>query len=104
MNESNPSTRLDSADDAPDLSTPEWQEAFARVEVRRGRPKAEKPKVSTTLRIDSDILAFFRSGGPGWQTRINETLRAAIMKPKSMKASRGKARRTVARAPDKNRA
>lgn len=26
-------------DDAPDLSTPYWQERFAKVKVRRGRPK-----------------------------------------------------------------
>ncbi len=78
MNANKPSTPLDSADDAPDLSTPEWREKFARAKVRRGRPKAEKTKVSTTIRLDRDILEFFRGGGEGWQTRINETLRASM--------------------------
>ena len=78
MNGNKPSTPLNSADDAPDLSTPDWQEKFAHAKVRRGRPKAEKKKVSTTIRLDSDILEFFRGGGEGWQTRINETLRASM--------------------------
>ena len=78
MPENKPSTRLDFSEDAPDLSTPDWREKFARAKVRRGRPKAETTKVSTTIRLDSDILEFFRGGGDGWQTRINETLRASM--------------------------
>ena len=31
-----------------------------------------------TLKIDSDVLAYFQSGGPGWQERVNATLRAAM--------------------------
>jgi hypothetical protein len=33
--------------------------------------------VLTTLRLDADVLEYFRSAGPGFQTRINEALRAA---------------------------
>jgi hypothetical protein len=32
-------------DDVPDLSTPEWAEAFKNAKVRRGRPKALVTKV-----------------------------------------------------------
>jgi uncharacterized protein (DUF4415 family) len=31
-----------------------------------------------TLRLDPDLLKHFRKDGPGWQTRINETLRRAV--------------------------
>ncbi|HWK46617.1 MAG TPA: BrnA antitoxin family protein [Stellaceae bacterium] len=31
-----------------------------------------------TLRLDGDVLDAFKSGGPGWQTRINEALRKHI--------------------------
>lgn len=62
-------------DDAPDLSTSEWQKKFAAVEVMRGRPKLETPKVSTTLRLDADVIAQFKAKGPKWQTRINNALR-----------------------------
>ncbi len=61
--------------EVPDLSAPEWQAAFAKTEVRRGRPKSETPKVSTTIRLSPEVLDHFRAGGPGWQTRIDETLR-----------------------------
>ena len=33
-----------------------------------------------TLRIDQDVLDYFREDGPGWQDRINAALRAAAGK------------------------
>ena len=47
---------FDPDDDAPDLSTPYWVEQFAKATVQRGRPKSAAPKVSTTLRLDPDVL------------------------------------------------
>jgi uncharacterized protein (DUF4415 family) len=48
--------------------------------IRRGggRPKGSGKKELVSLRIDRDILDHFREGGPGWQTRINDALRAAL--------------------------
>jgi uncharacterized protein (DUF4415 family) len=37
-------------------------------------------KEQVTLRIDQDVLEFFREGGPGWQDRINDALRKAAGK------------------------
>ncbi len=62
-------------DEIPDLSTPEWRAKFAKVMVQRGRPLADSPKVSTTIRLDADVLAAFRAEGAGWQSRINAALR-----------------------------
>lgn len=62
-------------DDAPDLSAPEWAEKFSNTKVRRGRPVAEKPKISTTIRLSPEVLEHFKAGGPGWQTRIDDALR-----------------------------
>ena len=67
-------------DDAPDLSTAYWQEIIGAEEVTRGRPKIPNPKISTTLRLDAEVIEYFRSGGPGWQSRINAALREAIAK------------------------
>ncbi len=67
-------------DDAPDLSTPKWRLRFATAEISRGRPKLERPKISTTLRLDSDVIAGFKAKGPKWQTRINEALREWLKK------------------------
>lgn len=35
-----------------------------------------EPKKAVSLRIDPDVLDFFRSGGKGYQTRMNAALRA----------------------------
>ena len=44
------------------------------------RGKYYRPtKSSTTVRIDSDVLAWLRAQGPGYQTRINAILRRAML-------------------------
>lgn len=43
--------------------------------ARRGL-KPIPPKTSIALRVDADVLEWFRSQGPGYQTRINAVLRA----------------------------
>jgi len=62
-------------DEAPDLSSAEWRKKFAKVPVKRGRPKSQVTKVSTTIRLDADVVARFRAKGPLWQSRINAVLR-----------------------------
>lgn len=47
---------------------------------RRGRPPAEHPKVAIKLRLDDDVVKAFRATGPGWQSRINATLRQHLPK------------------------
>jgi uncharacterized protein (DUF4415 family) len=50
---------------------------FAELGIRMpkmGRPKAEKTKVPVTMRLDPDVLAYFKAGGSGWQTRMGEVL------------------------------
>jgi uncharacterized protein (DUF4415 family) len=67
-------------DDAPDLSAPEWVRKIAAASVRRGRPRSDNPKASTTIRLDADIIERFRADGPGWQSRINAALREWLAK------------------------
>ena len=43
--------------------------------VRRGRPKAAVSKQPVSLRLDPDVVDWFKQGGDGWQTRINNELR-----------------------------
>lgn len=64
-------------EDIPDMSTPYWVERFAKAKVQRGRPLAAAPKISTTIRLDPEVIAHFKADGPGWQSRINEALRKA---------------------------
>lgn len=67
-------------DDAPDLSRPEWRAKFEKASVRRGRPPVDAPKLMTTLRLDPEVVEAFRAGGPGWQTRINDELKALVQR------------------------
>ncbi|MGX5803895.1 BrnA antitoxin family protein [Bradyrhizobium sp. Arg314] len=53
---------------------PDLAESIRRA---RGRPALDNPKKQVTLRLDSDVVARFRAGGPGWQSRINDVLRKA---------------------------
>lgn len=62
-------------DDAPDLSQARWRDKLDAAPVHVGRPKSTSPKVSTTIRLDQDVLEPFRQAGPGWQSRINAALR-----------------------------
>ena len=48
---------------------------FAQAIVRHGL-KPVSPKAQLTLRLDSDVLEWFRKQGRGYQTRINTLLRA----------------------------
>ena len=98
--ESDTTTPFPDEDDAPAWS----DDAFSRAEVRhgdsvlrpaqgprpapppapapgprprRGRPPSTDVKRQVTLRLDADVLDHFRSGGPGWQSRINAALKKA---------------------------
>lgn len=41
----------------------------------RGRPKLESPKEKLAIRLDPEVIEAWRASGPGWQTRMGETLR-----------------------------
>ena len=62
----------------PSIERPLTKAQVAKAVVRRGRPPKPDRKQTTTLRLDPDLLEHFRKDGPGWQTRINETLRRAV--------------------------
>ncbi|HJR71970.1 MAG TPA: BrnA antitoxin family protein [Gammaproteobacteria bacterium] len=65
-----------------DADNPPWSEQMLGPPVvKRGRGRQKAPtKVLTTIRLDADVLAYFRSTGRGYQTRINEELRKIISK------------------------
>ena len=53
-------------EDSPEIT----EEMMARAEVIR------RSKEVVTLRLDSEILAWFKAQGKGYQTRINAVLKA----------------------------
>jgi uncharacterized protein (DUF4415 family) len=68
-------------DDAPELTAKFFEKAKlyeGTKLISRGRPKSASPKQAVKLRLDADVLAALRASGAGWQTRINDTLRASL--------------------------
>ena len=43
----------------------------------RGRPPSSN-KTAVNLRLDNDVLKSLRASGAGWQTRVNDLLKAAV--------------------------
>jgi uncharacterized protein (DUF4415 family) len=44
--------------------------------LRRARgPQVAATKISTTIRLSPDVIGFFKRGGQGWQSRIDEALK-----------------------------
>ena len=59
--------------------TAEHPEADVKHIVRGIARKGLKPvagKTSISLRVDADVLEWFKAQGPGYQTRINAVLKA----------------------------
>lgn len=75
-------------DDAPELTAeraaqlrparevfPEY--VLAQFKRSLGRPRSPSPKRQITLRLDDEVVEFFKAAGAGWQSRINAALRRA---------------------------
>jgi len=70
--------KLDDRDIVYDEESPELTDAEL-MEFRPAHPELYKPrKVMISIKIDADVLAAFKSGGRGYQTRINNVLRRAV--------------------------
>jgi uncharacterized protein (DUF4415 family) len=52
---------------------PQLREALERARGQRG-PQKSPTKERVALRLDQNIVDYFRHDGPGWQTRINDAL------------------------------
>ena len=79
-----------------DAENPEWSEAdFARALPLASLPKAMQKTISqrakrgpqkaptkqlVSLRLSREVIEHFKAAGPGWQARIDETLRSKIRK------------------------
>ncbi len=64
------------ADIVRSSDAPQWTpEMFARAVARKGLKPVPK-KALLSLRIDSDVIAWFKKQGAGYQSRMNALLRA----------------------------
>jgi uncharacterized protein (DUF4415 family) len=68
-------------DEIPELT----DEFFERADhyrggklVQRGRPKSDDPKQLVSLRLDAEVLRWFKRTGAGYQSRIGDVLRRHV--------------------------
>jgi uncharacterized protein (DUF4415 family) len=66
--ESMPDSSIDTSE-MPELG----DDFFQRAELHA------PPKQAVTMRLDADVLAWFKEQGQGYQTRINKLLRAYML-------------------------
>ncbi|AVT83307.1 BrnA antitoxin family protein [Rhodopseudomonas palustris] len=73
-------------DEIPELT----DEDFARGDlyhgdklISRGRPKSNDPKQLVSLRLDAEVLRWFKSTGPGYQARMGEVLKSHMTRKKA---------------------
>lgn len=66
-----PDADITFTEDAPQTSAADWADAVAH----HGLPLPAK-KEQIALRIDADVIQWFRATGSGWQTRMNAVLKA----------------------------
>lgn len=60
--------------DNPPLSDAE----LASLRPRRGRPPKAQTKIQVSIRYSPKVINFFKSGGPGWQARMNAVLQEYV--------------------------
>ncbi|HEY7879174.1 MAG TPA: BrnA antitoxin family protein [Gemmatimonadaceae bacterium] len=75
-----------SPEELRDLPTDFWDDAV---------PVLPAAKVPISLRVDSDVLAFFRETGPRYQSRINAVLRSYMERTSGRPRKQSKKRRAV---------
>jgi uncharacterized protein (DUF4415 family) len=66
-----PDSQID-VSDIPQLTDDFWKKAVKN-------PFYKPVKLATTVRVDADVLAWLKSAGKGYHTRINAILRDAMM-------------------------
>jgi uncharacterized protein (DUF4415 family) len=58
--------------------TPEQLQAMVPLKAVRGRPKLESKKLLVSVRYSPEVVAYFRSTGEGWQSRMDGVLQQYV--------------------------
>ncbi len=58
------------------------------IRALRGRPASENKKQLVSIRYSPEVLAYFKSTGDGWQSRMDGVLKEYITKHSRRTASR----------------
>jgi uncharacterized protein (DUF4415 family) len=52
--------------------------------VQRGRPKSDDPKQLVSLRLEAEVLRWFKSTGAGYQARMGDVLKSHMTRKKKI--------------------
>jgi uncharacterized protein (DUF4415 family) len=55
--------------------TPKQLKSMIPMRALRGRPKSANTKQLVSVRYSPEVLAYFKSTGEGWQSRMDSVLR-----------------------------
>lgn len=75
-------------DSAPEWTEEDFEQARPAIDVlpqivdayRRSRGLQKTPtKVAVSIRLNPDVVDYFKAQGQGWQTRINEVLEEYVV-------------------------
>ena len=58
--------------------TPKQLKAMVPIRALRGRPKSENKKLLVSVRYSPEVVAYFKSTGEGWQSRMDSVLRKYV--------------------------
>jgi uncharacterized protein (DUF4415 family) len=58
--------------------TPKQLKEMVPLRTLRGRPKADNKKLLVSVRYSPEVVAYFKSTGAGWQSRMDEALREYV--------------------------
>jgi len=60
--------------------TPAQLKAMVPLRSLRGRPKSENKKLLVSVRYSPEVVAYFKSTGEGWQSRMDGVLRQYVLR------------------------
>jgi uncharacterized protein (DUF4415 family) len=58
--------------------TPRQLAAMVPIRALRGRPKSDNKKLLVSVRYSPEVVAYFKSTGDGWQSRMDGVLRKYV--------------------------
>ena len=73
-------TKASKADPDAQPLTPKQLKSMVPVRALRGRPKSENKKLLVSVRYSPEVVAYFKSTGEGWQSRMDGVLRQYVVR------------------------
>jgi len=71
-------TRAAKSDPDAQPLTPKQLKAMVPIQALRGRPKSPNRKLLVSVRYSPEVVAYFKSTGEGWQSRMDGVLRKYV--------------------------